>query len=220
MQGLCPPHPPARVLPLDPRWGYPGPPCNPPLPNSAYAPVVIDSLHEAVLFVVLSILAVCHSEVVLYFKFTHPSQMWDFWSSWIFLHVPWTLWYMYLPSLHYSHVQCTRTTGVLLYCISRGRCLGSHEWAAKWSSPYFCVHCCSTLVDWAGKTRYGVLPARLKKGMDVYAINEIPTLYSFVRRAIPCGYLPVLSLYSLVLGQYFILTGTCTCTCTPKSPEW
>ena len=49
-----------------------------------------------------------------------------------------------------------------------------------------------------------VLPTELVEGTEVYAINEIPTSYSFLRRAIPCGYLPVLPLYSLVLGQYFI----------------
>ena len=62
---------------------------------------------------------------------------------------------------------------------------------------------------------HSVLPAQLEEGTEVYAINEILTSYSFVRRAIPCRYLPsrlrhsgryppVLPLYSLVLGQYFI----------------
>ena len=61
------------------------------------------------------------------------------------------------------------------------------------------------------------MPTQLEEGTEVYAINEIPTSYSFVRRAIPCGYLPsrlrhsgryppVLPWYSLVLGQYFIRT--------------
>ena len=61
------------------------------------------------------------------------------------------------------------------------------------------------------------MPAQLKEGTKVYAINEIPTSYSFLRQAIPCGYLPVqqscegtgntvLPLYSLVIGQYFIHT--------------
>ena len=64
---------------------------------------------------------------------------------------------------------------------------------------------------------HSVLPAQLKKGMKVYAINEILTSYSFVRRAILYRYLPselrcssryqpVLPLQSLILGQYFILT--------------
>ena len=68
---------------------------------------------------------------------------------------------------------------------------------------------------------HSVLPAQLEEGTEVYAINEIPTSYSFVRWAIPCGYLtsrlqrsgrypPVLPLYSLVLGQYFIHTMTYT----------
>ena len=54
---------------------------------------------------------------------------------------------------------------------------------------------------------HSVLPAQLKEGTEVYAMNEILTSYSFVRQAIPCGYLPVLPLYSLLLGQYFISTG-------------
>ena len=32
------------------------------------------------------------------------------------------------------------------------------------------------------------MPAQLEEGTEVYAINEIPTSYSFVRRAIPCRY--------------------------------
>ena len=50
-----------------------------------------------------------------------------------------------------------------------------------------------------GQAIHSVLPAQLKKGTKVYAVNEIPTLYSFIRRAIPFGYLLVLPLYSLVL---------------------
>ena len=41
------------------------------------------------------------------------------------------------------------------------------------------------------------MPAQLKKGTEVYAINEIPTSYSFVR------YCPA---YERVRGQYFIHT--------------
>ena len=37
---------------------------------------------------------------------------------------------------------------------------------------------------------HSVLPGQLKEGTEVCAINEIPTSYSFVCRAIPCGYLP------------------------------
>ena len=33
-------------------------------------------------------------------------------------------------------------------CISQDHCLGSDDWAAKRSGPYFCVQC--TKVDWAG----------------------------------------------------------------------
>ena len=39
----------------------------------------------------------------------------------------------------------------------------------------------------------------MKEGMEVNAINEVPTSYSFVRRAIPWD-----TLYSLVFAQWFI----------------
>ena len=60
----------------------------------------------------------------------------------------------------------------MCYCITRDHCLGSH------------------VMRRSGEVRISVyMPAQLKEGAEVYAINEIPTSYSFVYRAIKCGYL-------------------------------
>ena len=96
---------------------------------------------------------------------------------------------------------------------------GSYKQSPRWqtleAADFIAYH---VIVVWdltnehpSGAVRISVyMPAQLEEGTEVYVINEIPTSYSFVRRAIPCGYLPTLLLYTLVLDQYFIHTRCCT----------
>ena len=56
--------------------------------------------------------------------------------------------------------------------------------------PIFLCTCLLSQLKLSERAIHSVLPAQLKEGTEVYVINEIPTSYLFVRRPIPCGYLP------------------------------
>ena len=69
---------------------------------------------------------------------------------------------------------------------------------------------------------HSVLPAQLNKGTEVNAINEIPTSYSFARRTIRCGYLPLTALPSgqVSTGITVVLTRTRSVHHTYKYDVW
>ena len=65
-----------------------------------------------------------------------------------------------------------------------------------------------------GRAIHSVLPAPLKEGTEVYAINEIPTSYSFVRRAGIRQYCPCTHSYSVSISYVCRPTMPCTYDCT------